>query len=153
MSVRENLTEAMKAAMKAGAKERLSTIRLVNAAIKDKDIAGRDKGIDKIPEAEIIELLAKMVKSRDESVRLYEEGDRPELAAQERAEIAVIREFMPKQMEPAEAEVAIRAVITELGATGMKDMGRVISALKERYAGQMDFGKASGVVKALLTAG
>jgi len=153
MSVRETLQDAMKAAMKAGDKQRLSVIRLVNSAIKDKDIAGRDKGVDKIAEPEIIELLARMVKSRDESVRLYEEGDRPELAAQERAEIAVIREFMPTQMEPAEAEAAIRAVITELGAAGMKDMGRVISALKERYAGRMDFGKASGVVKAVLTAG
>lgn len=153
MSVRESLTEAMKSAMKAGAKDRLSTIRLVNAAIKDKDIAGRDKGVDTISEPEIVELLAKMVKSREESVRLYEEGDRPELAAQERAEIAVIREFMPAQMEPAEAEAAIREVVAELGAAGMKDMGRVIATLKERYAGRMDFGKASGVVKAVLTAG
>jgi len=152
MSVRASLQDAMKAAMKAGDKERLSTIRLVNAAIKDKDIAGRDKGSDTISEAEIIELLAKMVKSRDESVRLYEEGGRPELAAQERAEITVIRQFMPTQMEPEEAEAAIRAVVAELGASGMKDMGRVIAALKERYAGRMDFGKASGVVKAALTA-
>jgi uncharacterized protein YqeY len=151
MSVRDTLQDAMKTAMKSGQKERLSTIRLVNAAIKDKDIAGRDKGVDKIPEAEIVELLAKMVKSREESVRLYDEGGRPELAAQERAEIAVIREFMPTQMEPAESEAAIRAVISELGAAGMKDMGRVIAALKERYAGRMDFGKASGVVKAALT--
>jgi uncharacterized protein YqeY len=153
MSVRESLQDAMKSAMKAGEKERLSTIRLVNAAIKDKDIAGREKGVDKISEAEIIDLLAKMVKSRDESVRLYEEGGRPELAAQERAEIAVIREFMPTQMEPAEAEAAIRATIAEMGASGMKDMGRVIATLKERYSGRMDFGKASGVVKTVLTAG
>jgi uncharacterized protein YqeY len=153
MSVRERLTEAMKTAMKAGDKERLSTIRLVNAAIKDKDIGGRDKGVDTISEPEIIELLAKMVKSREESVRLYEEGDRPELAAQERAEIAVIRAFMPTQMEPAETEAAIRDVVSELGASGMKDMGRVIATLKERYAGRMDFGKASGIVKTVLTAG
>ncbi len=153
MSVREALTEAMKAAMKAQDKERLSTIRLVNAAIKDKDIAGRDKGVDKIAEPEIIDLLAKMVKSREESVRLYEEGGRPELAAAERAEIAVIREFMPTQMDAAETEAAVRAVAGELGAAGMKDMGRVIAALKERYAGRMDFGKASAVVKAVLTAG
>jgi uncharacterized protein YqeY len=153
MSVRETLQDAMKTAMKAGDKQRLSVIRLVNAAIKDKDIAGRDKGVDKIAEPEIIELLAKMVKSRDESVRLYDEGGRPELAAQERAEIAVIREFMPTQMEPAETEAAIRGVVAELGAAGMKDMGRVIAALKERFAGRMDFGKASAVVKAVLTAG
>ncbi len=153
MSVRDSLTEAMKAAMKSGDKERLSVIRLVNAAIKDKDIAGRTSGPEKISEPEIIELLAKMVKSRDESVRLYEEGGRPELAAQERAEIAVIREFMPQQMSLEETEAAIRAAVAELGASGMKDMGRVIAALKERYAGQMDFGKASGVVKSVLTAG
>eukprot|EP01037_Dinobryon_pediforme_P021527 gene21527-22415_t len=153
MSVREALTDAMKAAMKAQDKERLSTIRLVNAAIKDKDIAGRDKGVDKIAEPEIIDLLAKMVKSREESVRLYEEGGRPELAAAERAEIAVIREFMPTQMDAAETEAAVRTIAGELGAAGMKDMGRVIAALKERYAGRMDFGKASAVVKAVLTAG
>jgi uncharacterized protein len=153
MSVRESLTEAMKTAMKAHEKKRLSTIRMVNAAIKDKDIAGRDKGVDKIGEAEIVELLAKMVKSREESVRLYEEGGRAELAAAERAEIAVIREFMPQQMEPAETEAVVRAVVAELGAQGMKDMGKVIAALKERFAGRMDFGKASGVVKAVLTAG
>jgi uncharacterized protein YqeY len=151
MSVREDLTNAMKAAMKSGDKERLSTIRLVNAAIKDKDIAGREKGAETISEPEIIELLAKMVKSRDESVRAYEDGGRPELAAQERAEIAVIRGFMPAQMEPAETEAAIRSVVGELNATAMKDMGRVIAALKERYAGRMDFGKASAIVKAALT--
>ena len=153
MSVRAKLTEAMKAAMKAQEKDRLGTIRLVNAAIKDRDIAGREKGAEQISEAEIIELLAKMVKSREESVRLYEDGGRPELAASERAEIAVIREFMPEQMDAAATEAAVRAMVGELGAAGMKDMGRVIAALKERFAGQMDFGKASGVVKQVLTAG
>lgn len=152
MSVRESLTDAMKAAMKGGDKDRLSTIRMINAAIKDKDIAGRTGGTDKIGEGEIIELLAKMVKSREESVKLYEEGGRPELAANERAEIAVIREFMPEQMDPAATEAAVKEMVAELGAAGMKDMGRVIAALKERYSGRMDFGKASGLVKAALTA-
>ncbi len=152
MSVRESLTDAMKAAMKGGDKDRLSTIRMINAAIKDKDIAGRSGGTDKIGEGEIIELLAKMVKSREESVKLYEEGGRPELAANERAEIAVIREFMPEQMDPAATEAAVKEMVAELGAAGMKDMGRVIAALKERYSGRMDFGKASGLVKAALTA-
>lgn len=152
MSVRESLTDAMKAAMKSGDKDRLSTIRMINAAIKDKDIAGRTGGTDKIGEGEIIELLAKMVKSREESVKLYEEGGRPELAANERAEIAVIREFMPEQMDPAATEAAVKEMVAELGAAGMKDMGRVIAALKERYSGRMDFGKASGLVKAALTA-
>ncbi len=152
MSVRESLTDAMKAAMKSGEKDRLSTIRMINAAIKDKDIAGRTGGADKIGEGEIIELLAKMVKSREESVKLYDEGGRPELAANERAEIAVIREFMPEQMDPAATEAAVKEMVAELGASGMKDMGRVIAALKERYSGRMDFGKASGLVKAALTA-
>ncbi|MDR3493340.1 MAG: GatB/YqeY domain-containing protein, partial [Ancalomicrobiaceae bacterium] len=98
-------------------------------------------------------LMAKLVKSREDSVKLYEQGGRPELAAAERAEIAVIREFMPKQMEAEETEAAVRAVVAELGAAGMKDMGRVIAGLKERYAGRMDFGKASAVVKAVLAAG
>jgi uncharacterized protein YqeY len=152
MSVRESLTEAMKAAMKGGDKERLSTIRMVNAAIKDKDIAGRTSGSDKISDAEIIELLAKMVKSREESVKLYDEGGRPELAAGERAEIAVIRAFMPEQMDQAAMEAAVKDIVAELGAAGMKDMGRVIATLKERFSGRMDFGKASGLVKAALTA-
>jgi uncharacterized protein YqeY len=152
MSVRESLTDAMKAAMKSGDKDRLSTIRMINAAIKDKDIAGRTGGADKIGEGDIIELLAKMVKSREESVKLYEEGGRPELAANERAEIAVIREFMPEQMDPAATEAAVKEMVAELGAAGMKDMGRVIAALKERYSGRMDFGKASGLVKSALTA-
>lgn len=152
MSVRESLTDAMKAAMKGGDKDRLSTIRMINASIKDKDIAGRTGGTDKIGDAEIVELLAKMVKSREESVKLYEEGGRPELAANERAEIAVIREFMPEQMDPAATEAAVKEMVAELGAAGMKDMGRVIAALKERYSGRMDFGKASGLVKAALTA-
>ena len=153
MSIREALSDAMKTAMKAHDKERLSVIRMVNAAIKDRDIASRDAGPGKITDGEIVELMAKLVKSREESVRLYEQGGRPELAAAERAEIAVIREFMPKQMDTQETEAAVKAVVAELGASAMKDMGRVIAALKERYAGQMDFSKASAVVKAVLTAG
>lgn len=150
--MREELNQAVKAAMKAGDKARLSALRMVTSAIKDKDIAGRTAGVEHVSDGEIAELLAKLVKSREDSARLYDEGGRPELAAKERAEIEVIREFMPKQMDEAEAAAAIAAVVAELGAAGPKDMGRVMAALKERFAGKMDFGRASGLVKAALTA-
>nr|WP_228259577.1 GatB/YqeY domain-containing protein [Siculibacillus lacustris] len=150
--MRDELNAAVKVAMKAGEKARLSTLRMIGAAIKDKDIAGRTGGAEHISDAEIAELLAKLVKSREDSARLYDEGGRPELAAKEREEIAVIREFMPRQMDEAEAAAAIAALVGELGAAGPKDMGRVMAALKERFAGRMDFGKASGLVKAALTA-
>ena len=151
--MREELNAAVKVAMKAGDKARLSTLRMMTAAIKDKDIAGRTDGAGAgIADAEITELLAKLVKSREDSAKLYDEGGRPELAAKEREEIAVIREFMPRQMDEAEAAAAIAALVAEIGAAGPKDMGRVMAALKERFAGRMDFGKASGLVKAALTA-
>lgn len=150
--MREELNAAVKAAMKAGDKARLSTLRMMTAAIKDKDIAGRTDGAGAgISDAEIAELFAKLVKSREDSAKLYDEGGRPELAAKEREEIAVVREFMPRQMDEAEAEAAIAALVGEIGAAGPKDMGRVMAALKERFAGKMDFGKASGLVKAVLT--
>lgn len=149
--MREELNAAVKAAMKAGDKARLSTLRMIGSAIKDKDIAGRTSGAEQVSDGEIAELLAKMVKSREDSAKLYDEGGRPELAEKERAEIAVIREFMPRQMDEAEAEAAIAALVAEIGAAGPKDMGRVMAALKERFAGKMDFSKASGLVKAALT--
>lgn len=148
--MREDLNAAVKTAMKAGDKARLSVLRMITSAIKDKDIAGRTSGAEQISDAEIVELMAKLVKSREDSAKLYDDGGRPELAAKEREEIAVIREFMPKQMDEAEAKAAIAALCTELGAAGPKDMGRVMAALKERFAGKMDFGKASGLVKAAL---
>jgi uncharacterized protein len=148
--MREKLMDAQKAAMKAGDKARLGTLRMILAAVKDRDIAGRTTGPDKIGDAEITELLAKMVKSREDSVKLYLEGGRPELAENERAEIAVIRDFMPAQMDETAAKAAIAAVIAEIGAAGMKDMGRVMAVLKERHTGTLDFGKASGWVKGLL---
>lgn len=151
--MREELSAAVKAAMKAGEKERLSTLRMMASAIKDKDIAVRYEGRpDGASDGELTDVLAKLVKSREDSARLYDDGGRPELAAKERAEIAVIREFMPRQMDEAEATAAIAALVAELGAAGPKDMGRVMAALKERFAGKMDFGKASGLVKAALTA-
>lgn len=149
--MREEINAAVKAAMKAGEKARLTTLRMMGAAIKDKDIAVRAEGrADGIADGEIAELFAKLVKSREDSAKLYDDGGRPELAAKEREEIAVIREFMPRQMDEAEAAAAIAALVAELGAAGPKDMGRVMAALKERFAGKMDFSKASGLVKAAL---
>ena len=149
--MRDRLMEDVKAAMKAGDRPRLSTLRLIQAAIKDRDIANRGVGKDAASDDEILQLLAKMVKQREESAKAFEDGGRAELAATERAEIVVIRDFMPKQMDQAETEAAIRAVVAETGAAGIKDMGKVMAALREYYAGQMDFGKASGTVKALLS--
>jgi uncharacterized protein len=152
MSLREQFTEHMKEAMRSKDQRRLSTIRLINAALKDRDIANRtETSREGIGEEEILSLLAKMIKQREDSAEQYEKGNRPELAAAEREEIAIIREFMPKQMDPEGAKAAAEGVIRELGANSMKDMGRVMTALKERYAGQIDFAKASGTVKELLS--
>ncbi|MFE0014884.1 GatB/YqeY domain-containing protein [Mesorhizobium sp. NPDC059054] len=148
--MREKVTEEVKAAMKAGDKPRLTTLRLIQSAIKDRDIANRGNAKDAASDDEILQILAKMVTQREESAKAFEDGGRPELAANERAEIAIIRDFLPRQMDAAETETAIRAVIAETGAAGVKDMGKVMAALREKFAGQMDFGKASGVVKGLL---
>ena len=151
MSLRQKLNDAMKEAMKAKDAKRLATVRLVLAALKDRDIAARtETSRDLLGDDEILSLLAKMIKQREESAIAFDAGKRPELAAGEREEIVIIREFMPKQLGEDEAKAAVRAVIAELGAGSMKDMGKVMAALKERYAGQMDFGKAGGIVKAAL---
>jgi len=155
--MRENIAEAVKAAMKSGDKRRLGTLRLIQAAIKDRDIAarvdakGQATGLEKIDDAELLQLLQKMIKQRRESAKLYTEGGRPELAAQEEAEIDIINEYLPKQMTEPEVNAAVDQVVAELGASGLKDMGRTMATLKERYAGRMDFAKASGAVKAALT--
>jgi uncharacterized protein YqeY len=152
MSLRQKMNDAMKEAMKAKDAKRLATVRLMLAALKDRDIAARSEtSRELLGDDEILSLLAKMIKQREESAAVYFQGGRPELAENERAEIAIIREFMPKQMDEAEAKAAIAAVVAELGATSVKDMGKVMGALKERYAGQMDFGRASGQVKEALT--
>ena len=151
MSLRQTLTDAMKDAMKAKDAKRLATVRMMLAALKDRDIAARSEtSRDLIGDDDILTLLAKMVKQREESAAVYVQGGRPELAQNEQDEIAIIRSFMPKQMDEAEAKATIAAVIAELGATSVKDMGKIMAALKERFAGQMDFAKASGTVKALL---
>ena len=150
--LRERLTAEMKEAMKAGQKEKLATVRMIQAALKDKDIEARGLGKDPISDDDILALLQKMIKQRTESAGIYDQGGRPELAGNERAEIAIIEGFLPKQMDEAETKAAVEAAILETGAAGPKDMGRVIGALKGAFAGRMDFGKASGLVKAALAA-
>ncbi len=152
MSLRSTINDALKDAMKAGDKRRVSTLRLMNAAIKDKDILGRTDGHDSVLTSDpaLIDLFAKMVKQRHESVAVYEQGGRPELAAVEREEIAIIQSYMPQQLSEADAKAAIAAVIAETGAASIKDMGKVMAAVKSRYAGQMDMARAGALVKSLL---
>ncbi len=148
--MRARLTEEMKTAMKSGDKARLSTIRLMLSAIKDLDIANRGLGKEAGGEAELLQLFAKMVKQREESAKIYIEGGRPELAAQEKSEIVIIQGFMPQQLSDEDAAKAIKEIIAATGASGIKDMGKVMAELRAAFAGQMDFGKASGLIKSLL---
>jgi uncharacterized protein YqeY len=152
MSLREKINAGLKEAMKAGDKRRISTLRLMNAAIKDKDINSRSDGHDSAltPDAGLTELFAKMVKQRQESIAVYEQGGRPELAEAEREEIAIIQGFMPKQLSEDEATAAVADVIKAVGAASVKDMGKVMAELKAKYAGQLDMTKAGGIVKGLL---
>jgi uncharacterized protein len=153
MGLREQINDSLKEAMKAKDQKRVGTLRLVNAALKDRDIAARtETSRELLGDDEILSLLAKMIKQREDSIAAYEAGKRSELADAERAEISVIREFMPKQMSAEDAKTAIARVIADVGASSIKDMGKVMATLKERFAGQMDFAKASGVVKDALTA-
>jgi hypothetical protein len=146
--LRERLTEELKTAMKAKDQRTVSTVRMILAALKERDIAVRDKGNrDGIADPEIVELMQKLVRQRRDSIELYEKGGRPELAQQEAEEIAVIERYLPKAMDEAEATAAIAAAIAETGASTIKDMGRVMAHLKERYAGRMDFAKAGALVK------
>jgi uncharacterized protein YqeY len=149
--LRTSINDAMKEAMKARDERRVSTLRLMNAAIKNADIEARGQGKEPLNEAELMSLFQKMIKQRQESAELYDKGRRPELAAQERAEIEIIASYMPKQMSDAEAGAAIAAIVHEINAQSMKDMGRVMAALKERFAGSMDLGKASAKIKELLS--
>jgi hypothetical protein len=152
MSLRAQLNDAMKEAMKAKDAKRLATVRLVLAALKDRDIAARSEtSRDLLGDDEILSLLAKMIKQREESATAFDAGNRPELAAGEREEIAIIRSFMPAQMDDAALKEAVKKTIADVGATSIKDMGKVMAALKERYAGQMDFSKASATTKDALS--
>ncbi|HEV7959418.1 MAG TPA: GatB/YqeY domain-containing protein [Rhizomicrobium sp.] len=153
MSLRQKLNDAMKEAMKAKDAKRLATLRLVLAALKDRDIAARtETSRDLLGDDEILSLLAKMIKQREESAIAFDTGKRPELAAGEREEIIIIRSFMPAQMDEGAVKEAAGKMIAELGASSIKDMGKVMAAMKERYAGQMDFAKASSLVKERLSA-
>jgi uncharacterized protein YqeY len=149
--LRDNINKSLTDAMKAKDPRRVSTLRMVNAAIKNADIEARGTGKSALTDDDLLGLCQKMIKQRQESVELYEKGGRKELADQEREEIAIITGFLPQQMDEAQAQAAIAEVIKQEGATGMKDMGKVMAALKAAYAGRMDFGKASGAVKGLLS--
>jgi uncharacterized protein YqeY len=148
--MREQITEALKTALKSGDKQRTSTLRMINAAIQDRDIANRGTGKSAAGDDEVLQILTKMVKQRQESARAFTDGNRPELAATENAEIAIISDFLPQRMDEAESRAAIAKAIGDTGAAGVRDMGKVMAELKAKYAGQMDFGKASGWVKDLL---
>ena len=151
--MRQQFNDAMKAAMKAGDKARLGTIRLIIAAIKDRDIVARGEGKETAPVEELLQLLQKMAKQRADSITAFEAAGRQDLVDKEAAEKVIIESFLPQQMGAEETRAAIAAVIAETGAAGMKDMGKVMGALKAKFAGTMDFAKANGVVKELLTAG
>lgn len=149
--IREQINQDLNKAVKAQNKRCISTLRLIKAALKDRDIAARTKGKDNgVEGADVLEILAKMVKQRRESIKIYEEAGRIELATQEQEEIDVISDYLPKQIGEDEMKTACETIVAELDASGLKDMGRTMGVLKERYAGQMDFGKASAVVKTLL---
>jgi uncharacterized protein len=150
MSLRDAFNQAMKEALKGGDKPRLSTARLIIAAVKDRDIEARGAGNERASDPEIVALLQKMIKQRTESAALYEKGGRPELAAQEQAEITVISSFLPRQLDEAAVAAAIKEAIAATGAASVKDMGKVMAALKERHAGRMDFSKAGPIVKTAL---
>jgi len=149
--LRERLNEALTAAMKAKQVRRVSTVRLIKAAVKDRDIAARSDGDGAaVSDQDILNILQKMIKQRHDSITLYEEGGRMELVQQEQEEIEIIRGFMPAQLSAEDLEAAVEEIIAEVGAAGIKDMGRTIATLKERYAGRMDFTRAAAAVKRLL---
>jgi hypothetical protein len=152
MGLREQFADQLKTSMKAGDSARTSTLRMILAKLKDVDIAARPKGIDKVPDEEVIATLRGMVKSRGESVQLYRQGNRPDLVAKEEAEIAVIESSLPKQMDEAATEQAVAEAVAETGAASIKDMGKVMAALKAKHAATLDMAKAGALVKAKLSA-
>lgn len=147
---RDELADALKTAQKDQAKKRVSTLRLINAAVVDRDIALRGKGKDKADDEEVLDILAKMVKQREESSKLYQEGGRQELADQELEEISIIKEFLPEQLSDEAVGTIISEVIAETGAQSLRDMGKVMGILKQQYRGQIDMGKAGALIKAKL---
>jgi uncharacterized protein YqeY len=150
--LRDRLSETLKSSMKEKKPVAVSTLRLILTAIKDRDIAARSKGVDDgISDTDILQVLQTMVRQRHDSIEMYTQGNRPELAAREAEEITVIEGFMPRQLGDAEIKAAIASVIEDTGASSIKDMGKAMGALRERFAGQMDFGKASAMLKAQLS--
>jgi uncharacterized protein YqeY len=151
MSIRDKLSEETKTAMRAKAADRLGTLRMISSAIKDRDIAARGEGLETpVADADLMGLLGKMIKQRQEAAKVYATGGRPELQAKELAEVTVIEEFLPRQMSAADVAAAIDAAVAEAGATSIKDMGRVMGVLKAKHVGQMDFGAAGALIKARL---
>ena len=150
MGLREEFTQGLKDSMKAGDAARTSTLRMILAKLKDVDIAARPKGVQAVPDDEVLAMLRAMVKSRRESVDLYRQGNRPELAAKEEAEIAVIEGFLPRQMDDAALNDAVAAAVAETGAASVKDMGRVMAALKAKHGAALDMGRAGPLVRARL---
>ena len=148
--LRDDINNALKEAMKAKNERAVSTLRMVNSSLKNADIEARGQSKPPLTDAELLGLLQKMIKQRQESVELYQKGGRADLVKQEQEEIAIISGYLPKQMSEAEMAAAIETAIKDIGAAGMKDMGKVIGALRSKYAGQMDMAKASGMVKAKL---
>ena len=151
MSLREQFTEQVKASMKAGTAARTSTLRMILARLKDIDIAARPKGIDRVPEEEIVAMLRGMAKSRRESVELYKQGNRQDLVDKEQAEIAIIETFLPQQMDEAAMQQAVGEAVAEVGASSIKDMGKVMAALRAKHAATLDMAKAGALVKARLS--
>ena len=149
--LRENINNAIKDAMKARDEHRVSTLRMMNAAIKNADLEATGQGKGELNEADLLSLFQKMIKQRQESAEIYDKGGRPELAAKEKAEVEIIQAYLPQQMSDVEAGHAISVLLQEINAETMKDMGRAMAALRERFAGKMDFGKASGRIKELLS--
>ena len=148
--LREYLQKALKVSMLANVAETTGAVRLIIAGMKEKDVDARGKGAKEATEAELLSMMQTMIKQRNDSIKMYMDGNRPELAAKERKEIEIIERFLPKQMSDAEIEAAVRALISETGASSMKDMGKIMGALKSQYAGQLDMGKANGIIKSLL---
>jgi len=149
--LREKFSIAMKEAMRAKDRRRLSTIRLIMAAVKDRDISVRTESDSKVGDSEIIDILSKMVKQRNDSIKAYEDAGRLELAKQEADEIEIIKEFLPRQLDASEIEVAVKAAIDQTSASGLKDIGKIMAMLKGEYSGQMDFSKASAMAKDMLS--
>ena len=149
--LREELQKALKESMLAHDAATTSAVRLIIAGQKEKDVEARGKGAKEATDAELMAMMQSMIKQRNDSIKMYLDGKRPDLANKEKAEIAVIERFLPKQMSEEEATAAIKAIIAETGAFSMKDMGKVMGALKSKYAGQLDMGKANGIIKGLLS--